>query len=64
MVGCARSLYVRLCFATVVVSAPRTCAGPAMARLHCRFALPLTHFVPDSLIESAPPFLKRQATGQ
>jgi hypothetical protein len=35
-------------------------AGANRARSHCRFALPLIHFIPDSLTYSVPLFLERQ----
>ena len=42
----------------------RSCSGAhegaVRARSHCRFVLPLIHFIPDSLIYSVPLFLKRQ----
>jgi hypothetical protein len=34
--------------------------GLLRARSHCRFVLPLIHFIPDSLTYSIPLFLKRQ----
>ena len=34
--------------------------GWARARSHCRFVPPLIHFIPDSLTQSVPLFLKRQ----
>jgi hypothetical protein len=34
--------------------------GTARARSHCRFVLPLIHFIPDSLTYSVPLYLKRQ----
>ena len=37
-----------------------TSNGKFRARSHCRFVLPLIHFIPDSLTYSAPEFLKRQ----
>ena len=36
--------------------------GEHRARLHCRFVLPLIHFIPDSLTYSVPLILKRQST--
>jgi galactosylceramidase len=37
-----------------------TTDGARRARSHCRFVLPLIHFIPDSLTYSVPLFLKRQ----
>ena len=37
---------------------PSAEGSTARARSHCRFALPLTNFIPDSLTYSVPLFLK------
>jgi hypothetical protein len=34
--------------------------GTARARSHCRFVLPLIHFIPESLTYAVPLFLRRQ----
>jgi hypothetical protein len=39
---------------------PRAGRGGARARSHCRFAVPLTHFIPYSLTYSVPLLLKRR----
>jgi hypothetical protein len=43
-----------------VIHNPADPGGTYRARSHCRFVLPLIHFIPDFLTYSVPPFLKRQ----